>query len=176
MPTAHRRLSSGLLALAGALAALTGCFQELDSGADRETSSTPLSGGASTVILPADLPIELNPEDETQTTDDPCVKTRRDKTQILTAFCASCHSGPGSRGLPPFDFVLDDKKLVSQVWSRVGQPDQRFVIPGDPDHSALYLRATSDMPPIPTDLGTKRTPAPSWSDLSLLREWIAHCL
>ena len=44
-------------------------------------------------------------------------------------------------GLPPWNFVLDDSRLVTEQWIREGQPPQRFAIPGDPDHSAVYMRA-----------------------------------
>lgn len=155
-----------------------GCFQELDSGADKETRQLEQNPakGPTTAVAEGDLPIGTNPDDEGETVGDPCEKTRRDKTEILTAYCASCHHGQPAKGLPAFDFVLDDKRLVQEVWVRTGQPNQRFVIPGDPDHSALYVRAATDMPPIPTDLGTRREPAPTPSDLSILREWITHCI
>lgn len=155
---------------------LSSCFQELDPSADEATRAAPVDQGPTTVIEPSAAPIELSLEDGTALTADPCVKTRQDKTEILTAYCASCHSGPGARGLPPFDFVLDDARLASESWQRVGQPAQRFVIPGDPEHSALFVRASTDMPPLPTDLRSERSPAPTPSDLAVLREWITHCL
>jgi hypothetical protein len=165
------------LAALGLAAALSpACFQSLDSSADKATRGVVPAEGPSTAIEPTAIPISLDPDDEQRTTDDPCQKTRLDKTQILTAHCSKCHSGSGAKGLPPFDFVLDDARLVSSMWVRTGQPSQRFLIPGDPDHSALFLRASTDMPPIPTDVGTSGELAPSASDLSVLREWILHCL
>jgi hypothetical protein len=154
----------------------TACFQELDSGADSETAKAGASHGPTTAIEASALPIGITAEDEQQTTTDPCAKTRRDKTEILTAYCASCHGAQPAQGLPPWDFVLDDARLLQEVWARTGQPDQRFVIPGDPDHSALYVRAATDMPPIPTDVGTPRSPGMTASDLSVLRHWISECM
>lgn len=156
--------------------AFTGCFQELDPSADEATRATPVDEGPTTVIEPSAAPIELSLDDATVTTSEPCVKTRQDKTEILTAYCATCHSGPGARGLPPFDFVLDDARLLTESWHRVGQPALPFLVAGDPMRSALYLRATTDMPPRPTDLGSERSPVPSASDLAVLRHWITHCL
>ncbi len=111
-------------------------------------------GALVTRVVPTADPIALDPNDETKTTADPCEKTRQDKTDILSAYCAGCHSGSAAVGLPPWDFVLDDQRLVTEVWMREGQPAQRFVIPGDPDHSALYQRMaiSGDMPPQPTDV------------------------
>jgi hypothetical protein len=153
------------------------CLQPVNDNASTPPPPVDPNAQPTTTILPTALPIGLNADDEGQTTDDPCVKTRQDKTEILTAFCAPCHSGATALGLPPWNFVLDDDKLVTEVWVREGQPPQRFVIPGDPDHSAIYVRAAivGDMPPQPTDLGTPRNPRPSLSDLSVLREWIMHC-
>jgi hypothetical protein len=153
------------------------CLQPVDDNAATPPPPVDPNAQPTTTILPTALPIGLSVDDEGQTTDDPCVKTRRDKTEILTAYCAPCHSGATALGLPPWNFVLDDAKLVTEQWIREGQPPQRFVIPGDPDHSAIYVRAAivGDMPPQPTDLGSPRNPRPSLSDLSVLREWIMHC-
>jgi hypothetical protein len=155
------------------------CFQPVQQGAWTPPPPAPDPNAQPTTdIEPSALPIETSLDDATQTTDDPCVKTRQDKTDILTAYCARCHSGPAAVGLPPWNFVLDDQQLVTQQWIREGQAPQRFAIPGDPDHSAIYTRAAvvGDMPPQPTDLGTPRNPQPSLSDTSVLREWILHCL
>jgi hypothetical protein len=156
---------------------LGACFQRVDDNAWTPPAPQDPSMQPTTAILPSALPIDTSIDDTETTTDDPCVKTRQDKTDILKAYCAPCHSGATAIGLPPWNFVLDDDKLVTEVWVREGQPAQRFVIPGDPDHSAIYVRAAiiGDMPPQPTDLGTPRNPKPSLSDLSVLREWIMHC-
>src|SRR5262245_61886823 len=117
------------------------CFQPLRDDATTPAPPPDPDPQPTTVIEPSALPIETNLDDETQTTGDPCAKTRQDKAEILTAYCARCHSGATAVGLPPWNFVLDDDKLVTEEWTREGQPAQRFVIPGDPDHSAVYTRA-----------------------------------
>jgi hypothetical protein len=172
--------SRWLVVVVVAAAALAGgCLQEVNSGASRGFDAAANGAGELTTnIVPSTNPIALDPMDETSTTMDACEKTRRDKTEVLTAFCASCHAGSAAVGLPPWNFVLDDNQLINEVWTREGQPPQRFVIPGDPDHSALYQRMAiaGDMPPQPTDLGTHRNPTPSAADVSIVREWILHCL
>ena len=155
---------------------LGACFQKLDTAASSQATTAP-TDALVTQIDPSADPIALSPTDAA-TASDPCDKTRQDKTQILTAFCARCHSGAAPVGLPPWDFVLDDQKLVTETWVRAGQPAERFVIPGDPDHSALYQRmaVAQDMPPQPTDLGTAPNPKPSAADGTVIREWILNCL
>jgi hypothetical protein len=164
-----------LLLTLSALAA-SACFQEVDMGADARTRAQNGPPPLATAIDDTQSPIGLSNKDDNQVTAVPCVKVRQDKTYILEAYCAGCHGHQPAQGLPPWDFVLDDQRLVTEVWQRAGQPDQHFVIPGDPDHSALYTRAATDMPPVPTDLGTQRAPWPTASDLSVLREWIMRCL
>jgi hypothetical protein len=163
------------------LALVAGCgIQPVNHGAATPESGRDPSAPPTTAILSSARPIELDPDDESATTADPCEKTLRDKTDILTAYCARCHSGPAAQaqGLPPWNFVLDDNRLISEQFTREQQPPQRYVIPGDPMRSVLYVRAVvlRDMPPQPTDLGTPRNPAPTLSDASVLRDWIAHCL
>ncbi|HXI59858.1 MAG TPA: hypothetical protein VNO55_27510 [Polyangia bacterium] len=163
------------------LALVAGCgIQPVNHGAATPVPGRDPNAPPTTAILSSARPIELDPEDESATTADPCEKTLRDKTDILTAYCARCHSGPAAQaqGLPPWNFVLDDKRLISEQFTREQQPPQRYVIPGDPMGSVLYVRAVvlRDMPPQPTDLGTPRNPAPTLSDASVLRDWIEHCL
>ena len=163
-----------IAATLGALA-LAGCFQSLNTQAADSTLNPPPSPD-DTAIDVSSMPIQLDVNDDSQTTMDPCTKVRQDKTNILTAYYAGCHTGPSAQGLPQFNFVLDDATLMTAVWNRAGQAPLRFVIPGDPEHLALYMRASTDMPPIPTDLSTPRLPSATLSDLSVLREWIMHCL
>jgi hypothetical protein len=166
----ERLVAAALWALASAA-----CFQSLNTQADQQTLAPPPSGDETAIDI-SSMPIQLDVNDDSQTTMDSCTKVRQDKTNILTAYCAGCHTGPSAQGLPQFNFVLDDSTLMTAVWNRAGQAPLRFVIPGDPEHSALYIRASTDMPPIPTDLSTARLPSATLSDLSVLREWITHCL
>jgi hypothetical protein len=154
-----------------------GCFQKVSSSASNGQGQRDPNATPSTAIEPSAPPIETDPDDENVTTTDPCQKTRADKTDILKAYCARCHDGPTSSGLPQFDFVLDDAALLTRLWIREGQSPQRFVIPGDPEHSVVYTRVAliGDMPAQPSDVATPRNPVPSLSDVSVLHEWILDC-
>ena len=106
-----------------------------------------------------------------------CDETCRQATRVLWQNCASCHHGDESYGLPPWDFVMDPLRLITETWSREGQ-SARFVLPGDPAHSAVYQRAviTRDMPPVRSDLSQPYYPRVNDADGETLRVWIESCL
>ena len=157
------------------LVGLTGCLQELDEGAAS-------GGGADEPAISLETPpIEL-PGGET--TSDPCVLTVLQAKTILETNCAACHGGgsPGARqGQPPFDYVLDFDRLLEARSESVPDPSDpsqgmRFVVPGDPEASRVYLRiAVGEMPPeLPVD--AEPLPRPSISDTSVLYAWIELCM
>jgi hypothetical protein len=159
----------------------TACFQTLDTTASSGSAVTPPSepksdAGLSTVILPGPPPFGFyDPSGNIVTSDEPCDATRAQANAILTKYCADCHGGrtPGERaGNPPFDFVLDPVKLTS-TFTQNTMPPMLFVVPGDPGHSRLYIRARlGEMPPRAQTQLTR----PSVSDLSVLSHWISYCL
>ena len=114
--------------------------------------------------------------------EDACAATNAQAIDVLRKNCARCHGGANAgarQGQPPFDFVLDIDRLTSAVSGTVrdaaGKP-VRFLVPGEPDHSRIYVRiAMGEMPP-PDVIGLPANPRPSVSDLSVLREWITNCL
>jgi hypothetical protein len=172
------RLCVSLLAV-GSAAALTACFQTLDTTASTGSQVTPpepaWDGGLSTVILPGPPPFGFyDPSGNIVTSDQPCDATRTQAIAILTKNCADCHGGrtPGERaGNPPFDFVLDPVKLT-RTYTLNTTPPMLFVAPGDPSHSRIYMRVRlGEMPPAQLNL-----PRPSVSDISVLYEWISNCL
>jgi hypothetical protein len=168
------RHSAVLLALSTCLA---GC-QPLDAGA---ALGEPFTGKTTGLTVALDTPsIELA---DGGTASDSCDATRSQALDILENNCARCHGGetPGARqGAPPFDCVLDTRKLLTMTSATVKDPatlqPARFLVAGDPDHSRIYVRAmNSDMPP-PDVIGLPPSPRPSASDLSVLRQWIASCV
>lgn len=160
-----------------------GCFQEIDSRASSETASsiaTPTNGHTVDLSTP---PIGITPGDEGETTDDACEATTFSAMEVLRRNCAACHGGgPGQNlGQPPFDFVLDTARLITAGSSTVKDPatmqPARFLVPGDPDHSRVYIRMfRREMPPADV-VGLPQNPSrPTVSDVSVVRHWIAHCL
>jgi hypothetical protein len=184
IPPAPRASRAALVALGLVVASLGACFQELDSGASSaQTSVDPNAPVMHTVDLmtPAiGLPAGSGPVMET---DDACMATTVRATAILTTMCAPCHGGgPGQNlGQPPFDYVLDVAKLLTAVSSTVKDPvtmqPVRFLVPGDPDHSRIYVRMFKrEMPPGDV-VGLPPNPnRPNVSDISVIRQWIGHCL
>jgi hypothetical protein len=183
-PPASRRAHAIRTSVLGALglASLAGCFQELDAGAS--------SGSAATLSAPPTHTVDLmtpsigyGTPDDAQETDDPCTATTFHAMETLRADCAPCHGGgPGQNlGVPPFDYVLDVSKLLTAVSQTVKDPvtmqPVRFLVPGDPDHSRLYVRMFKrEMPPGDV-VGLPPNPnRPTVSDISVMRQWISHCL
>jgi hypothetical protein len=170
------------VAVASALAvvAAAGCFQEIDSGA---SSAGPRSGPPVRTVDLMTPAIPLGPGDDAGTTDDACMATTNAAMNVLRSACSACHGGgPGQNlGQPPFDYVLDVPKLLTAVSETVTDPvtkkPVRFLVPGDPDHSRIYVRMfTRQMPPGDV-VGLPPNPSrPSVSDISVMRQWIAHCL
>jgi len=95
---------------------------------------------------------------------DACDTTRSQARTILETNCAFCHEVPGNQA--NFDFILELDKLRTAVAST----GERFVVPGDPEHSRIYQRISAgEMPP------AGRMPRPSMSDVAVIRQWIASC-
>ena len=163
---------------------LTGsaCVDPVDDAAASGGAATPGAGGGGghTVALETP-PIELDASGKTAT--DPCVATRQQTATILVGYCARCHDGasPGAhQGQPPFDFVLNAERLVTATSAAVKDPGTqqpaRFLTPGAPLHSRLYVRmAGGEMPPHDI-VGLPANARPSISDVSVVHEWIAHCI
>jgi hypothetical protein len=114
---------------------------------------------------------------------DGCAATRSEAHAILERTCARCHGGdnPGARqGTPPFDCVLETTQLTTMVSVTAKDPlthePARFLIPGDPDRSRIYVRPLNGEMPPPDVIGLPANPRPSVSDLSVLRHWIESCV
>lgn len=158
-----------------ALAVLSSC-EKVDDGAatrakgwDGVTLSTHIEDGDREVFTDTD---------ETMVVDDGCAKTELDAHNILEANCKSCHGiGAASMGVPRFDFVMDDTQLMMKTWTREGAMPIRFLIPGDADNSAIYQRAVMnrDMPPLQADPQQPFYPRITYSQASVLHEWITNC-
>jgi hypothetical protein len=195
-PRRIRPLAAATLALMLGGSALAGCFQELDTaaaaGPTLGSSGQPAGGSAPSGVdvepgenqrrTPTTSletpPIEL--ENGTTTTD-PCVATRLQAHGILRDNCSKCHQAPARQGQPPFDFVLEVDRLVAARSTTVKDPQSgqpaRFLVPGQPDQSRLYVRIAADEMPPRDVVGLPPNPKrPSISDLSVLRTWISDCL
>ena len=188
---------AALVLLACAPCALAACFQELDTGA----ASDPQGGAEASAPAPDDAASSagLTPWQICQcpscdepngaipfmqqtpaiylpdgaATNDPCVDVEALSMSIRQTYCANCH-GPGTgAGQGGFNYVLDDPSLVGSVTTNATFP--RFVVPGDPSHSYLYLRTADGTMPPPSMAGAPPNPVPTASDLSVLYGWIVAC-
>lgn len=190
-----------LLLLAGAPCALAACFQELDPSVDRDApqASPAGTGSPASGALDAARPAGTTSWDICQspscderdgaipflqqtpaiylpdggTTTDPCVDVEAVSMSIRQTYCAGCH-GPGTgAGQGGFDYVTDDPSLLGSTTTSATFP--RFVVPGDPSHSYLYVSIASGQMPPASMAGAPPNPVPTASDLSVLYGWILAC-
>jgi hypothetical protein len=135
----------------------------------------------STVIDPSDRKV-FTDTDETITVDTGCDKTIEDAHKVIDTHCAMCHAvGAASLGNPPFGFIKDEAQLIAKTWDREGQATgtgPRFLTPGDPMNSLIYTRAAvaRDMPPLQLSLDQPFYERVTFSEGSVLREWIEKCM
>lgn len=158
-----------------ALAVLSSCEKVDDGAATRAQGWDGVT--LSTVIEPGDREV-FTDIDETMPADSACAKTELDAHGILQEHCGACHAiGAASMGVPRFDFVMDDDQLKAKSWTREGSAPIRFLVPGDADNSAIYQRAVMnrDMPPLQADPQQPFYPRITYSQGSVLREWITNC-
>jgi hypothetical protein len=160
----------------GALIVVMSC-EPVDDGAT--TRAKGWDGVLTNNVLPKDRPIYLTiEEDPTQTAQDGCGKTTEDAHAILKNKCAGCHSTDApAQGLPAWDFVLNDDKMSTATFTREGMT-LRYMVPGDPDNSQIYARAViaRNMPPEKLDFNQPFYDRVTYSEGSVLREWIANCM
>jgi len=151
------------------------------------------------IITTRPVVIYTQPDADLTESDDPCEATTMHTLVIFRRHCAQCHGGgPGqTQGVPPFTHVLDLDILPTlrsastpdplappenQIPGRDTFEGMRFVAPGDPAHSRIYLRiAGGEMPPDLLTVGAKHPPSddqsrPTASDLSVIHQWISHCV
>jgi hypothetical protein len=160
-----------------------GC-EPVDDGA--ATRAKGWDGVLTDNVLPKDRPVyNTIEEDPMDVSADGCEKTASDAIKILEDNCASCHDkgtpAPdvlGCGGTTTFDFVLDPMKMQSQAWTRAGQAPMKYISAGDANASAIFLRAAGlrDMPPLQICLEVPFYARLTFSQVSVLREWIDVCL
>jgi hypothetical protein len=103
---------------------------------------------------------------------DPCAKVRQDALRLLTTKCVPCHT-PST---PPLNFITDFERLITGSSPTPSYaPNPRYVVPGKPEESLIYIRAA-----INKDMPLQDPLAPSSgltvSESSVLREWITSCV
>jgi len=157
-----------------AMLALFGC-EPVDNGA--ATRAKGWNGVLTDNVLQGDRDVFLDIDESTPAAD-ACAKTTVDAHEILSKHCGSCHdAGAASQGVPMFDFIMNDDKLISEPWVRQ-TGTLHFLVPGDPDNSQIYVRAAikRDMPPLYMDISNPDPPRVPFNQGGVLREWIEKCM
>jgi hypothetical protein len=166
-----------------------GCFQEFDSRAATvdPNAALPADWDGKTLTTAIDKPIDPlyflsdgTPGEGRSV----CEATGAQAMDILGKFCSGCHTEDFNTqmGNPKFNILdVDTLKDPSMVWSITMDPvtmqPYRFLVPGQPNRSAIYARIMGGaMPKQPTDVREPRLPTPTVSDLSVLHTWITSCI
>jgi hypothetical protein len=153
---------------AGSLMAVAAC-EPVDDGA--ATRAKGWDGGLTNNVLAKDRQVFID-TDETIAVADGCAKTVLDARHILDSQCAGCHDAASPTQDPTtFDFVTDVGKMKTSMWTPAGGQPMRYITAGQPEQSAIFLRAgiMRDMPPARADQVTL-------SGVSVLHYWIETCI
>jgi hypothetical protein len=184
-----------LLLLACLPGAGAACFQQVDSGAasdpadragddasaspadDLDASSWELCASPScddpsgTIPFMEQTPVIYLPDGAS--TADPCVQVESASMAVRQTYCASCHGPSTGSGQGGFNYVLDDTSLTTNMTTNA--TFTRFVVPGDPYSSYVYVSiANGTMPPAAIP-GGPAVPVPTAADVSVLYGWIQAC-
>ncbi len=92
---------------------------------------------------------------------------------IFTTACAGCHSEGGLADLSGIVLRLtaDVSFSLSVGQQSVQRPDLTLVVPGDPASSLLFLKISSDTPPVGERM-PRSAPPLSPLEIDLIRDWI----
>jgi len=96
-----------------------------------------------------------------------------DVQSILTTYCATCHRAGGSATLSGIALRLTAPDALDMLLNggSVQDPSLRFVVPGDAGSSLLYLKVSSETPPVGVRMPYFSPPL-STADINTIRDWI----
>lgn len=92
---------------------------------------------------------------------------------ILTVKCTDCHIPGGLADLAGIELKLTEDVSYALLVDQpsVQDPSLTLVVPGDAESSLLYLKISSDNPPVGLRM-PEFAPALSQGDQTLIRDWI----
>lgn len=101
------------------------------------------------------------------------VSFQRGIQPIFDAKCIVCHQPGGIAFLRGITLELTEQVSYDQLVSQrsVQDPDRIFVVPGDASSSLLFLKVSTDAPPIGDRMPLDANPL-SETEIALIRDWI----
>ena len=101
------------------------------------------------------------------------VSFSRDIQPVLTANCAGCHSPGGAADLAGIEVFLREGESYDLIVNRqsVQDPNWTIVKPGDPANSLLYLKVSSNNPPVGVRM-PRFAPPLAPAQIDTIRRWI----
>lgn len=97
----------------------------------------------------------------------------RDVQPIFTTFCATCHVRGGTADLNGIALRLTEAEALDKLIGgmSVQDPSFAFVVPGDSSSSLLFLKISTDDPPVGDRMPFALAPLEN-DEIAIIRKWI----
>jgi len=132
-------------------------------------------------LLPVDSPPageDDGPGDDDGTDDEPdqdgeAVTFVADIQPILNARCINCHAPGGFAQMVGIPWDYREDTAYEDLVNRISSQDANFtvVVPGDPDSSLMFLKVSSESPPVGSMMPLGGPPLTD-GEVQLIRDWI----
>ncbi len=132
-------------------------------------------------LLPVDSPPageDDRPGDDDGTDDEPnqdgeVVTFVADIQPILNARCINCHAPGGFAQMVGIPWDYREDTAYEDLVNRISSQDANFtvVVPGDPDSSLMFLKVSSESPPVGSMMPLGGPPLTD-GEVQLIRDWI----
>ncbi len=101
------------------------------------------------------------------------VSFEQDLVPLLRTACTGCHSPGGSAAISGIPMILTADQAYDAIVAQpsVQDPAWTLVVPGDAESSLLYLKVSSDTPPVGVRM-PRFSPVLSATQIGLIRDWI----
>ena len=105
--------------------------------------------------------------------DDPMVSFKDQIQPILNTYCFRCHRSGGEADLAGIALQVAEEVVFDLLLNQpsVQNPNLTLVVPGDAESSLLFLKVSSDAPPVGTRMPLSADPLTAGS-IELIRDWI----
>lgn len=128
-----------------------------------------------TLSLTCQSPPPDDPAGDVGTFDVGGVSFSKDIQPLLTMCCVDCHSPGGEAEIQGIPQDLREGNAYAAIVNQSSAQDEAWtlVVPSNPESSLLYLKVSSDEPPVGVRMPNDRDPLPD-DQIDLIRRWISE--